>query len=233
MKMWKEEVFCDYQRYRFGYAAYAEFEPGDTLSEIYCKGFLPMSHNNQVQKQFYEARGLRIPLKDFALTSENRRVLKLHNQLLQRTVVVATEFDFQDQVFLRFCETYLTEVLHLDGHKKLASVLKTDLITDVVIYSSDGDTVGYVFLVQDEKVAHYWFSFYTPEKIKQSFGIYMMLQEIQTAQKLGREHLYLGTCYGTKGAYKTNFKPYEYWNGTTWTQNEKHLKNLLKQESYS
>ena len=98
MKKWKEEICHKYQQYIFGYTTYIEFESGDALSEIYCKGFLPMSHNNKAQKQFYEARGLRIPLKDFTLTSENQRILRLQKQPLQRITTTATKFDFQNSI---------------------------------------------------------------------------------------------------------------------------------------
>ena len=233
MKTWKEEYLHDYPHYKFSYTSYAQFEEGDALADIYCKGFLPMSQNNAVKKQFYEARSFRVPLETFTLTSENRRVRRVsqrRDQHLERMLTPASQFDFADQKLQDFCITYLQDVLHLNGQEKLSNVLETNLITDVVTYASGGETQGYVFLIQDTTMVHYWFSFYTPAHIKKSFGLYMMEQEIQAARDSKKQHMYLGTCYGAKGRYKANFKPFEYWDGAQWVQDEKKLKALLSKE---
>ncbi len=100
---------------------------------------------------------------------------------------------------------------------------------DVVLYSnaSSGERKGCVFLVRDETMVHYWFSFYGLDLKKKSFGIWMMLQEIQRAKECGMHYVYLGTCYGKKGRYKMNVNRFEFWNGTCWIQNKKQLQQLL------
>ena len=105
-------------------------------------------------------------------------------------------------------------MLNIGGGKKLRNILKTELITHVATYTQNGEIAGYVFLIQDAVMSHYWFSFYAPSQAKQPFGIYMILQEIQAAQTLQKQYFYLGTCYGMGGEYKTNFKPFEHHNGT-------------------
>lgn len=230
MKTWKEEYAHDYPHYKFGYTSYAQLEREDTLTDIYHKGFLPMSQNNAREKQFYESRSLRIPLETFTLTSENRRVSRQWTQHPERTLTPVSQFDFADQSFQNFCKIYLNDILHLNGQEKLSDILKTNLITDVVTYTNSGEVQGYVFLIQDTIMTHYWFSFYTPAQIKKSFGVYMMMREIQAAKDSEKQYIYLGTCYGAKGKYKTNFKPFEYWDGTQWIQDEKKLKTLLGKE---
>lgn len=230
MKTWKEEYSHDYSHYKFGYTSYAQLEHGDKLTDIYCKGFLPMSQSNTAEKQFYEARSFRVPLETFAPTSENRRVLRQWTQHPERVLTPASQFDFADQKFQNLCKTYLKNVLHIDEQEKLSNILKANLITDVVTYINDDEIQGYVLLIQDAAMTHYWFSFYTLTQIKKSFGVYMIMREIQAAKDSKKQHIYLGTCYGAKGRYKTNFKPFEYWDGAQWTQGEKKLKALLSKE---
>ena len=226
----ERRVFTDYPHYKFGYISYAQLEQGDTLTDIYRNGFLPMSQNNTVKKQFYESRSFRVPLETFTLTSENRRVLRQWTQHPERMLTPISQFDFADQKFQDFCKIYLKDVLHLNGQEKLSNILETNLITDVVTYISSGEVQGYVFLIQDTIMTHYWFSFYALAQIKKSFGVYMMVQEIQAAKDSKKQYIYLGTCYGAKGKYKTNFRPFEYWNGAQWIQDEKKIKTLLSKE---
>ena len=230
MKTWKEEYAHDYPNYKFGYMSYAQIELRDELADIYSHGFLPISQNDTAEKQFYESRSFRVPLEMFTLTSENRRVLRQYAKYPKRIQTPATQFDFTDKEFQHLCEIYLKDVLQLNAQEKLSNILKTNLITDVVTYISGGEVQGYVFLIQDTVMTHYWFSFYTLTQVKKSFGVYMMTQEIQVAKDSKKQYMYLGTCYGAKGRYKTNFKPFEYWDGTQWMQDEKKLKTLLSKE---
>ena len=230
MKIWKEEGGYDYKNYKFRYVTYAELEDEDILSDMYAKGFLPMSNNNVVEKQFYEARSFRIPLELLNITSENRRVLRKFIQSTKRKVIPASEFDFNNHQSQRFFITYLEKVLSLNGKQKLQDVIKINLITDVVVYTNETGVQGYVFLVQDETITHFWFSFYALRQLKRSFGVYMMLQEIQAAKELKKQYMYLGTCYGEKGRYKRNFTPFEYWDGNKWVRDEKNLNSLISKE---
>ena len=230
----KEEVFCDYQTYRFGYAHFAHYEPGDKISEIYARGFLPMSRKVGDPPQFYETRSFRIPLHLFSPTSENRRVVRLFDGLYERIVTPAEKFDFKDPAFFQFCMEYMEQVLGLNGKEKLLCIFDTGFISDVVAYADrkSGERKGYVFLVRDDAVAHYWFSFYTLSLKKQSFGIWLMAQEIIAARESGARHMYLGTCYGQKGRYKMNFRPFEFWNGDEWVQDEGRLKKMCKDDEH-
>ena len=78
MKITRSEFGHEYGQgtYRFGYCEWATLEAGDTLVDVYVQGFLPHSANPEVRDTFYMARGARIALADFALSSENRRIAK-------------------------------------------------------------------------------------------------------------------------------------------------------------
>ena len=42
---------------------------------------------------------------------------------------------------------------------------------------------------------------------------------------------YAGTVYGEKALYKTAFDNVEFWNGSEWVANKKHLKKLGRSDS--
>ncbi len=55
-----------------------------------------------------------------------------------------------------------------------------------------------------------------------------MLDCIIAAKENNLKHYYLGTVYGEKALYKTNFNGLEYWDGNTWQKNISDLKKLIR-----
>jgi hypothetical protein len=105
-------------------------------------------------------------------------------------------------------------------------------VQDIVRYSTtDGETLAYVWLGSDERSRHFYFSFYTLDHVQQSLGLWLMLSEAQQAQQECINHLYLGTAYGEKGLYKTNFDPLEFWNGADWCADRTLLRSLCRADS--
>ena len=174
----------------------------------------------------YMARSIRVHLSEFALSSENRRVYKKFENRFDRSITSFEAFNTESVSFRKFCNTYFKEWHDVDFDQKLTTVLEAGFITHVVTYKEDGDIIGYVLLDEDKKMAHYWFSFYDTRYIKQSLGMWMMINEVLEAQKLGKHYMYLGTGYGQKAQYKMNFKNIEYWDGSEWVADLRALKKL-------
>ena len=75
MKIFFSEYRHDYTTYTFGYTMYGLYESRQDLDALYDNGFLPYTGNLKLQRDlYYKSRGIRIDLKKFADTSENRRV---------------------------------------------------------------------------------------------------------------------------------------------------------------
>jgi len=231
MRITRKEFTHDYSTYHFGYTLWGEREEGDVLSDIYAEGFLPYSGVKNIQHTMYMARSIRVPLKDFIPSSENRRVLKKFDARFKRVVTPFKSFDTKNKKFRTFCTTYFKEWHGIDFDEKLSTVLGAGFITEVVTYTKDEHVIGYVLLDGDEKISHYWFSFYDTSLIKQSLGMWMMINEVLEAQKKGKNYMYLGTGYGQKAQYKMNFKNIEYWNGSEWIADLATLKKLSKREA--
>jgi hypothetical protein len=107
---------------------------------------------------------------------------------------------------------------------RLETILESGLISSVITYAEGHRGVAYVLEVADGAMEHFWFSFYDLRYAKQSLGLWLMLESIRDAQARGLTHYYLGTVYGEKALYKTNFEPLEWWNRDQWSRDVKLLR---------
>ncbi|MFQ6116120.1 MAG: arginine-tRNA-protein transferase, partial [bacterium] len=73
MKLVFSEYKSDYANYIFPYAIWAIPEPHETPAMIFDQGFLPSSLELD---HFYMCRHVRVNLKNFSRTSENRRIIR-------------------------------------------------------------------------------------------------------------------------------------------------------------
>jgi hypothetical protein len=90
MKLLFSEAKADYARYIFPYAIWAFQEPGESPADIFERGFLPSSRNLD---RFYLCRHVRVPLKKYRPSSENRRILRKGAGITVELIPRA-EFDF-------------------------------------------------------------------------------------------------------------------------------------------
>lgn len=206
-------------------------EPGEPLAPLYSQGYLPYSGAKEVHNVFYSARSARVVLKDFSLTSENRRIAKKFDGQFSKARVPATDFT-ADESFYTFCLSYFAAKHgeHAMPRERLEFIMRSGLVTTVAVYTKDNTPVAYVLEVVDSSMGHYWFSFYDLAYARQSLGMWLMLDSTRDAKAAGLAYYYLGTVYGQHALYKTNFEPLEWWNGTVWSSNLQLLKEVCKSE---
>ena len=232
MRIFSSETAHDYGTYTFAYAPYAEHEPGDSLGDIYGLGYLPYSGSPDAKNVFYMARSARVALSGFELSSENRRIAKKFDGILKKERIALRDFEITDK-FLKFCLNYFTEKHGAKAmpRERLEHILNSGLVSTIAAYYNNSIPVGYVFEVSDMNAGHYWFSFYDLALARDSFGLWLMLDLVRDAKNRGLKHYYLGTVYGEKALYKTNFKPLEWWNGEKWNKDVKALKELARDDA--
>ena len=90
MKLLFSEAAVDYPHYIFPYAIWAFPEPNETPANLFDQGFLPSSRHLD---RFYLCRQVRVDLRKFSASSENRRILRKGEGLAARLVPRA-EFDY-------------------------------------------------------------------------------------------------------------------------------------------
>lgn len=202
-------------------------EPSDSLASLYAQGYLPYSGAKNLCDIFYSARSARIILPAFELTSENRRIARKFDGSF--TKERAADFA-PDDAFYGFCLNYF---VHKHGaeampRERLETVMHSGLVSATTAYRDirTGETAAYVLEVEEGSMAHYWFSFYDVAYARQSLGLWLMLDALRDAKERGLAEYYLGTVYGDKALYKTNFSPLEWWDGAGWSRDTAALKLL-------
>jgi len=232
MKQFRSEFAHNYGTYTFGYANYAKREAGEALSEIYESGYLPYSGAREVRDTFYMARSARLNLKFFQSSSENRRIAKKFDGVFTKERA-PLERVRNDETFLLFCLDYF-EKRHGKAampRERLELILDSGVIRSVVLYKKDSSAVAYVLEVSETKMGHYWYSFYDLSLMNQSLGMWLMLDCVRDAKEKGLTYYYLGTVYGEKALYKTNFEGLEWWDGTSWNSDVAKLRELGRSDN--
>ena len=171
------------------------------------------------------ARSVRVLLENWQPNSENRRISAKFVDIESR-IISFEHFDYKNEVFINFCLDYFSQKFgkQVMSRARFIYILESGLLTDIVEYTKNGRILGYVLLVNSANVWHYWYSAYDLQYAQQSLGLWMMGDAILQAKELGKKYLYLGTAYGEKGLYKTNFNNIEFWQGGKWDNNIKSLR---------
>lgn len=198
---------------------------GEPLADIYAQGYLPYSGAKDSKDIFYSGRSARVVLADFALTSENRRIAKRFDGMFQKERIPFAAF-IPDEHFWNLSLTYFAQKHGANAmpRARIEALFAAGIITTVVIYRRAGEIVAYVLEAENGDMGHYWYSFYDIQYAKQSLGMWLMLDCIRDAKERSLAYYYLGTVYGEKALYKTNFAPLEWWDEVHWSLDGKLLR---------
>ncbi len=230
MKLFASELGHNYTTYSFAYCLYAQREEGDTLAHMYNAGFLPYSGSPAVHQTAYMARSARIQLKGWEMNSENRRVYRRFE--LERELKPVAEH-LEDTAMFDFCLTYFADRhgQNVMPRERLEYVLHSGWVTHIATYRQNGQIMGYVWLGKEESMSHFYYSFYDLAHVQQSLGLWLMIDCAKRCQEDGQDFLYIGTAYGEKGLYKTNFQQLEFWDGQKWEQDVRILRTHCRLDS--
>lgn len=226
MKLLFSEARPDYAHYIFPYAIWAFPEAGETPADLFNAGFLPSSRELD---RFYLCRQLRMRLADFALSSENRRVLRKGEGITARLIPRA-EFDYTP-ARRDFYKAYTEAKFGAGGmsYERLDSLFHSPITSHVLLFTDAlGAEVGAVTLyLQAETLAYYYYAFYDLNHPVRNLGMFMMTTAAGLFAGRGVQHLYLGSCYSQSALYKTQFAGVEFFNGFRWSDNLDELKFIL------
>lgn len=206
-------------------------EAGEPLEVLYGQGFLPYSGTTDLQHIFYSARSARVVLQEYKESSENRRIAKRFDDIFEKKRVPMADF-VPDEAFYEFCLAYFAQKHGADAmpRARLRTILESGLLSNVYVYTKDGAPAAYVLEAAEGSFCHYWYSFYDLAYARQSLGLWLMQDAIRAAKACQLEHYYLGTVYGEKALYKTNFEPLEWWDGSNWSRDIAALKTLARKD---
>lgn len=202
-------------------------EAGDPVEQLYAQGYLPYSGTIGLRDVWYSARSARVVLPQFELTSENRRIAKKFDGRFKKERIPMSEFSQTEELMALF--SAYSAARHSPNtlpRERLEIILSSGIVSTIIRYSTGRAVDGYVIEVEDGSACDFWQSAYDPAHIRQSLGVWLMLDCIRDAKARGLRHYYLGTVYGEKALYKTNFEPLEWWNGSLWSVDVRQLKEL-------
>jgi hypothetical protein len=230
MKLLFSEHLSDYRHYIFPYAIWGFPENGETPSQMFDAGFLPSSRQLD---RFYLCRHLRVALRDYAPSSENKRVVrKGHGIALE--LVPRGKFDFTRER-RAFCKGYADIKFGLDvmNLPRLDALFASPLVSHLLVFTdtATGAEVGLATLyLEGDELAFYYYAFYDLRYFARNLGLYMMTSAVGEFARRGTRYLYLGSCYSTNALYKTQFAGAEFFNGFRWSRDRKELKYLLQRD---
>lgn len=229
MKLLFSEAKSDYANYIFPYAIWAFPEAGERPSQIFDRGFLPSSN---ALDRFYLCRQIRVCLKEFSPSSENRRILR-KGEGIECELVPRAEFQ-ATAPRIEFCKRYADAKFGADvmSLERLRALFAAKVLTHLLVFrdTANGAEIGLAMLYLEPPAAgFYYYAFYDLAYFSRNLGMFMMTTAVQ---KLAGHvsHLYLGTCYSTNALYKFQFAGAEFFNGFAWSRNEKELRYLVARE---
>jgi arginyl-tRNA--protein-N-Asp/Glu arginylyltransferase len=230
MKLLFSEAAADYSRYFYPYVIWAVPEEGETPASLFGCGFLPGTPRLD---RFYLCRNLRVDLKRYRSTSENRRILR-KGAGIEAELVSRGDYRFDEerrQAWLKYAAARFGEGVMTD--RRLESLMSGAVISHLLRFkdSSSGHEMGTVLMYLEERsVAYYYYAFYDLEYLGRNLGMHMMTRAVELFAERGFAHLHLGTCYSERALYKAQFEGMEFFNGTGWSSNVEELKYLVRRQ---
>jgi arginyl-tRNA--protein-N-Asp/Glu arginylyltransferase len=228
VKLLFSEAKADYGHYIFPYAIWAFPEGDETPADLFNQGFLPSSRDLD---RFYLCRHVRVSLKKYLASSENRRILRKGNGIAAGLVTRA-EFDYTP-VRREFFKTYADIRFGKDAmsYERLDSLFAGKITSHVLIFTDtkSGAEIGVATLyLEPNALAYYYYAFYDLNYYSRNLGMYMMTTAVAFFAERGYDFLYLGSCYLPNALYKTQFAGAEFFTGFRWSANLDELKHLVQ-----
>jgi arginyl-tRNA--protein-N-Asp/Glu arginylyltransferase len=228
MKLVFSEAKPNYSEYVFPYAVWAFPEKGEKPAALFGQGFLPSSRNLD---RFYLCRQVRIDLRKFRPSSENRRILRKGRGIKVR-MIPRSEFDYSAQR-RDFYKTYADIRFGKDvmPFTRLDSLFQSPITSHLLLFTDEksGAEVGTATLyVESPAAVYYYYAFYDLRYYDRNLGMFMMTSAVEFFAAGGFEFLYLGSCYQPNALYKTQFSGAQFFNGVRWSEDLRELKFLLE-----
>ncbi len=232
MKLLFSESKADYDHYIFPYAIWAFPETGETPADFFNQGFLPSSRELD---RFYLCRQVRVNLRGFHASSENRRILR-KGEGLEVKLLPRAEFDYSPER-REFFKTYadIRFGKNTMSYERLDALFSSKITSHVLVFTDakSGAQVGTATLyLESPTVAYYYYAFYDLGYYSRNLGMFMMTSAVSLFAERKFDHIYLGSCYSQNALYKTQFPGAEFFNGFRWSDDLEELKYLIRREKH-
>jgi len=190
------------------------------IDNLYQKGYL---FTRVERGEMQQTRSVRIDLKNFEESSENRRILKKAGDIkISHEPIPYIKYtweigklakDFYDSRNANFSANKIKEIM--------TDSQKTNFNSLFVF----NDNIGYCINRETSKMIHYCYPFY--KSTSKDFGLAMILESIKWAKRNNKKYLYLGSIQRPNDSYKLQFAGLEWFDGEKWSDDTKKAKEVL------
>ncbi len=238
---WSEKIISDFSE--------------SNIESLYNHGYVFTRIDKGVMTQ---TRSIRVDLKKFVLSSENKRVLKKVEDIdLFVYTVPYSDYnwtigkmakDFYDKKFGdKTFSANKTKELLTDNQKsnfncllrytyKINSSNPLDFEIARQLFQTSGKIdpllspppTGVCIAYVTKNILHYSYPFYDLNNAPKDMGLGMMTKAILWAKESGREYMYLGSAQRPTDTYKFQFDGIEWFDGQNWKNDLVEIKNILQ-----
>lgn len=203
---WKEEKIID--------------DSAEIISKMYHNGFVFTRTGKGVMNQ---TRSIRIDLKKFEPSSENRRILRKGEEILiGKHSIPYSGYSWEIGKLAK--DFYDKKADGAFSVNKIREIITTPHNFNALFSFSN---FGYAICYQNFHMIHYSYPFYDLDKAPKDMGLIMMTKTIAEAQTLGLRYVYLGSLQRPGDVYKLQFSGIEWFDGKEWSNDVEKVKMIL------
>lgn len=198
-----------------------------TVEHAYTNGYVLTRIGKGVMDQ---TRSVRINLDQFALSSENRRILKKTDGVSLETVPLpyAAYHWSIGKMGKDFYETKFGDgTFSANKIKELLTDADKSNFNALLIYTNNAEAIGFCIAHETESILHYCYPFYDLAKAPKDMGLGMMTRAIIYAKQSGKKYVYLGSLQRPGDTYKLQFTGIEWFDGKNWRTDTDDIKKTL------
>lgn len=215
---WNEEVVKDFSSLK--------------IDSMYEKGYLFTRIGKGVMQQ---TRSLRIDLKKFSLSSENRRILKRVPDLKIETLELPLySYDYKiGKMAKDFYDTkFEPGIMSAQKIKEMLTDEEKSNFNQLLSFGPEHHSgLGYAIVHVTPNLIHYSYPFYDLNNSPKDMGLAMIINTILYARNSELQYLYLGSLQRPSDVYKLQFSGLEWFDGEKWSTDTEEVKKLLGQKS--
>ncbi len=193
------------------------------VASLYDQGYVFTRVDKGVMNK---TRSFRVNLKAYAPSSENRRILRKSEGLEMKIEAIPySGYSWEiGKLAKDFYEKFGDNVFTANKIKEILTESEKSNFNKLLVFSENGQPVGYVICYESDTILHYSYPFYVEAP---SRGIGMMTKALEWAKSSGKEYMYMGSLQRPTDTYKLQFLGGEWFDGARWQVDTEPLKEIL------
>ena len=188
--------------------------PDGNIEENYHIGLLPQRNNSQF---WYQDSSSRSNLKNFQLSSENRRILNKTQEFTYELIPLKNfswNLQTQKQIF-----SWLTNLGWDFPISSVKYIFTNHIFNYLYVWKNlSGEVIAYSICYFSLSISHIAYVFYNPEYSHGNLPIRLVLQTVIDSQNKNLRYCYLGRFSPDTGYYKRNMLGFEYFDNNNWNK---------------